>query len=408
MVDRIIVVGGGQAASSLMVKLRAQGYEGAIALIGDEPHLPYQRPPLSKKYLAGEMPRERLLLRQSAWYQKNRIDLHLETSVTAIDRDAKQVRLSDGKSLGYDKLALTTGARPRRLPSAIGGDLLGVYLMRDLADADTLSAVMIKGQRVLVIGGGYIGLEAAAEAAKKGLKVTVIEMAERILQRVASKATSDYFRELHQSHGVDIREGLGLQCLQQGKTSAVEARLSEGAALPLDLVVVGIGIQPNSELAAEAGLSIELGAIAVNEFGQTSDPDIFAAGDCASFLWKGQFIRLESVQNANDQAAAVAANMLDQNQPYRPQPWFWSDQYDVKLQIAGLNTGYDDVVCRKGAKEGSQANFYYQGETCLAVDAMNDPVSYNVTKKLLASERPLPKTAAADADLDLKSLLTPV
>lgn len=405
MADRIVVAGAGQAASSLMVKLRNLGYEGRISLIGDEPHLPYQRPPLSKKYLAGEMPRDRLLLRQAAWYEKNRIDCCLDTQLVRIHRAEKQVELSDGQTLGYDKLALTTGARPRRLPSDIGGDLPGIYFMRDLADADALQAMMTAGQRVLVIGGGYIGLEAAAEAAKKGLNVTLVEMAERILQRVACAPTSNYFRRLHQSHGVELLEAVGLDCLRKGTASTIEATLSDGRIMPFDLVIVGIGIQPNSELAVDAGLTIELGAIAVDELGRTSDPAIFAAGDCAAFRWKDQQIRLESVQNANDQAAAVAANLLGQNLPYHPEPWFWSDQYDVKLQIAGLNLGYDDVVQRRGAKEGSQANFYYQGDNCLAVDAMNDPVAYNVTKRLLAAGQPLPKSAAADSDLDLKSLL---
>ncbi|MGI9435681.1 MAG: NAD(P)/FAD-dependent oxidoreductase [Geminicoccaceae bacterium] len=403
--ERIVVIGGGQAASTLLVKLRSLGYEGSIALVGDEPHLPYQRPPLSKKYLAGEMPRERLLLRQAAWFEKNRIDLHLGTTAAAIDRERHEIRLSNGCSLPYDKLALTTGARPRQLARDIGGDLPGVFLMRSLADADALGEAMAPGRRVLVIGGGYIGLEAAAEAAKKGLDVTVIEMADRILQRVACSETSDYFRKLHQAHDVDIREGLGLERLQPGEHTAIQAYLSDGSHLAADLVIVGIGIQPNSELAADAGLQIALGAVAVDDQGRTSDPAIFAAGDCASFSWNGQAIRLESVQNANDQAAAVAANMLGQAQPYRPEPWFWSDQYDVKLQIAGFNLGFDQVISRRGAKEGSQAHFYYRGDRFLAVDAMNDPVSYNVAKKLLAAKQPLPKAAAAAATLDLKLLL---
>jgi len=404
----IIVVGGGQAALSLMVKLRGLGYQDKITLIGNEPHLPYQRPPLSKKYLAGDMPKDRLLLRQATWYEKNRIDLHLDNRVIAIDRPQKQIRLETGARLGYDMLALTTGARPRRLPPEIGGELPGVYLMRDLADADALKEVMAEGQRLLVVGGGYIGLEAAAEASKKGLDVTLIEMAERLLQRVASKETSDYFRDLHRQHGVTIREGLGLAGLAPGKTALIDATLSDGSGQAFDLVIVGIGIHPNSELARNAGLDIELDAIAVDTTGRTSDPAIFAAGDCAAFPLKGQFIQLESVQNATDQATLVAANMLGENQTYEPDAWFWSDQYDVKLQIAGLNTGYNDVVCRKGAKAGSQSHFYYDGETCLAVDAMNDPTAYNVTKRLLASGLPLPKAMAADPDSDLKGLLKPV
>jgi len=403
--DHIVVIGAGQAASSLMVKLRSQGFEGNITLVGDEPHLPYQRPPLSKKYLAGEMPRDRLLLRQIGWYEKNRVDLKLDTRAIRIDRDMRVLQLSDGEPITYDKLVLATGARPRRLPEAIGGDLSGVFMMRDLADADALSAVMHPGRRVLVIGGGYIGLEAAAEAAKKGLDVTLVEASERILQRVASKETADYFRDLHQSHGVNIREGIGIERLSPGADGRLLAMLGDASTLEVDLVIVGIGILPNSELAAEAGLKTELGAVKVDAFGRTSDPSIFAAGDCACLTWNEQPIRLESVQNAQDQAVNVALNILGESQPYRPQAWFWSDQYDIKLQIAGLNHGYDQVVRRPGSRNGAAAHFYYRGDGLLAVDAMNDPISYNVTKRLLAADRTLPKTAAADPAVDLKAFL---
>ncbi len=403
--DRIVVIGAGQAASSLMVKLRNLGFEDDIVLVGDEPHLPYQRPPLSKKYLAGEMPRERLLLRQAGWYEKNRIDARLGKNAIRIDRTARRVELSDGDAIAYDRLALTTGARPRRLPSAVGGDLPNVFTMRDLADADALSAAMTPGRRLLVIGGGYIGLEAAAEAAKKGLEVTLIEAAERILQRVASSETADYFRELHRTHGVTIREGIGIEELSADAEGVLTAGLGDGARLNADLVVVGIGILPNSEMAAEADLRTELGGIRVDEFGRTSDASIFAAGDCACLDWKGRPVRLESVQNANDQAAIAAINMLGGEQPYQPEPWFWSDQYDVKLQIAGLNHGYDDVVSRRGAADASRAHFYFEGDALLAVDAMNDPVSYNVVKRLLSAGRSLPKASAADPATDLKALL---
>ncbi|MEM8950158.1 MAG: FAD-dependent oxidoreductase [Pseudomonadota bacterium] len=403
--ETIVIIGAGQAASSLMVKLRSQGFDGKILLIGDEPHLPYQRPPLSKKYLAGEMPRERLLLRQAGWYEKNGIDLRLEQNAVRIDRSERHVELASGEVVTYDRLALTTGARPRRLPAAIGGDLPNVFMMRDLADADALSAVMAHGRRVLVIGGGYIGLEAAAEAAKKGLDVTLIEAAERILQRVASSETADYFRDLHHSHGVTIREGAAIERLARGDGDELRAHLGDGATIDADLVVVGIGILPNSELAADAGLEIELGGIKVDEFAQTSDPLIFAAGDCVCLDWKGQPVRLESVQNATDQAANAAINMLGGDQPYQPEPWFWSDQYDVKLQIAGLNHGYDDVIRREGATDASRAHFYFGGDRLLAVDAMNDPVSYNVVKRLLSAGRSIPKSSAADPATDLKALL---
>ena len=403
--ERIVVIGAGQAASSLMVKLRSLGFEGDILLIGNEPHLPYQRPPLSKKYLAGEMPRERLLLRQAAWYEKNRISLRLDHAAVAIDRDAKTVSLSNGETLAFDKLALTTGARPRPWPVDLGGDLPGVFTMRDLADADALSDAMVSGQRILVIGGGYIGLEAAAEAAKKGLDVTLIEAADRILQRVASEETADYFRDLHCSHGVTIREGTGIERLSAREEGGLEATLRDGSVLAADLAVVGIGILPNSELAVEAGLEIELGAIRVDVFGRTADPSIYAAGDCTCLAWKGEPVRLESVQNAQDQSVNVAINMLGGDEPYQPEPWFWSDQYDVKLQIAGLNHGYDAVIARPGLKEGSAAHFYYEGEALLAVDAMNDPIAYNVVKRLLAAGRTLAKSAAADPDADLKAIL---
>lgn len=405
ILKRVVIIGAGQAASSLMVSLRGQGFEGDITLVGDEPHLPYQRPPLSKKYLAGEMPRERLLFRQEAWYKKNRIDLRLDQRAISIDRQSREIELSDGERIPFDRLALTTGARPRRLPAAMGGDLPNVFTMRDLADADALSAVMQPGRRVLVIGGGYIGLEAASAAAKMGMDVKLIEAAKRILQRVASEQTADYFWHLHQSHGVTIREDIGLEGLTTGDEGSLSARLSDGSALAIDLVIVGIGILPNSELAAEAGLAIENHAVAVDAFGCSSDPAIFAAGDCACCSWHGQPVRLESVQNAQDQAVNAAHNMLKKQQPYQPQPWFWSEQYDVKLQIAGLNLGYDQIIQRQGAKSGSAAHFYYNGEKLLAVDAMNDPVSYNVTKRLLAADRSLPKAAAANSDVDLKTFL---
>jgi 3-phenylpropionate/trans-cinnamate dioxygenase ferredoxin reductase subunit len=326
--------------------------------------------------------------------------------VVRIDPTAKQVELSDGETITYDRLALTTGARPRRLPADIGGDLPNVFLMRDLADADALSTAMRPGMRALVIGGGYIGLEAAAEAAKKGLQVTLIEAAERILKRVAAEETADYFRALHQAHGVTVCEAVGIERLSPTDGDRLVVTHGDGRTLDVDLAIIGIGISPNSELAAEAGLAVELGGIQVDAFGRTSDPSIFAAGDCACLAWKGRPVRLESVQNAQDQAVNVAFNMLSENRPYQPEPWFWSDQYDVKLQIAGLNHGYDNVVQRPGSKDGVAAHFYYQGDTFLAVDAMNDPVSYNVAKRLLAADRSLPKAKAADPDADLKALLT--
>ncbi|MFC6686754.1 NAD(P)/FAD-dependent oxidoreductase [Jhaorihella thermophila] len=402
--SHIVVIGAGQAGCSLVAKLRKEGFEGRITLIGAEPAPPYQRPPLSKAYLLGEMTRERLFLRPESFYAEQDIDLRLGTPVTAIDRDARTVALGD-EVLAYDQLALTTGSDPRRLPAAIGGDLGGVFTVRTLADIDAMAPHVVEGARALIVGGGYIGLEAAAVCAKKGVRVTVVEMAERILQRVAAKETSDYFRALHARHGVEIREGLGLERLIGVEGKVTGAVLADGNELEVDFVVVGVGITPSTALAESAGLAIDNG-IAVDALGRSSDPAIWAAGDCASFPWRGGRLRLESVPNAIDMAECVAANMLGAGTPYAPKPWFWSDQYDVKLQIAGLNTGYDRVITRPG--DGQSVSFwYYQGDTLLAVDAINDPRAYMIGKKLIEAGRSPDPQAVADPGTDLKALLRP-
>ncbi|HWT96554.1 MAG TPA: FAD-dependent oxidoreductase [Terriglobales bacterium] len=402
MTDPIIIIGAGQAGAALAAKLRELGYADPITLIGDEPALPYQRPPLSKKYLSGDLGLDRLLVRPASWYQDQRIDVQTGHAVAAIDPARKMIRLGDGRILPFGKLALTTGSRPRRLPAAIGGDFGGVFTMRDLKDADAIAPHLQPGKRLLIVGGGYIGLEAAAVAAAKGLSVNLIEMADRILQRVAAAETSDYFRELHRRHGVDLREAMGLRRLIGAAGQVTAAELADGARLDVDLVIVGIGISPNDDLARAAGLAVEDGII-VDEFCRTSAPDIFAAGDCARFTWHGLPTRLESVQNAIEQGERAAAAMLGAAAPYDPVPWFWSDQYDVKLQIAGLNRGYDSVVLRPGKRPGSQSIWYFQGERLLAVDAMNDALAYAFGKKILEAGRSLPKAAAADPATDLKS-----
>ncbi len=396
----IVVIGAGQAGCSLVAKLRALGHEGKITLIGEEADPPYQRPPLSKAYLLGEMDRERLYLRPESFYAENDITLKLSDTAVSVDRKDKVV-VAGGETIPYDKLALTTGSVPRQLPPAIGGDLSGVHVVRTLADVDAMAPACVEGARVLIIGGGYIGLEAAAVCAKLGMKVTLVEMAERILQRVAAPETSDYFRELHSAHGVDIREGVGLDRLT-GDGAVSGAVLSDGTTLDLDMVIVGIGITPASGVAEACGLTMDNG-IAVDEFGRTSDPDIYAAGDCASFPYRGERIRLESVQNAIDQAENAAENMLGKEVEYVPQPWFWSDQYDVKLQIAGLNTGYDKIVVR--IKDDARSHWYFKGDTLLAVDAMNAPRAFMVAKRLLAMGKlPSPETVA-DTSIVIKDLL---
>ncbi|MEM7301456.1 MAG: FAD-dependent oxidoreductase [Pseudomonadota bacterium] len=397
-----IVIGAGQAGSSLTAKLRSSGFDGDITLIGLEPVPPYQRPPLSKAYLMGDMSLDRLLLRPESFYADQNIALKLNAAVTGIDRDKQEIIL-EGKRLRYDQLALTTGSDPRRLPASMGGDLEGVHVVRNLADVDAMAPGIVSGKRALIVGGGYIGLEAAAVASKSGMEVTLVEMADRILQRVAAPQTSDYFRNRHQDHGVSIREGIGLKRLiGDGKVTGAE--LSDGSTLDVDMVIVGVGIQPASGLAEAADLVCENG-ISTDKFGRTSDPHIWAAGDCASFEFRGSRIRLESVQNAIDQAECVATNMLGAEKPYDPKPWFWSDQYDVKLQIAGLNTGYTEVVIRENAAPNSVSHWYYEGETFRAVDAMNDPRAYMVGKRLLEMGKNPDKTAVQNPETDLKTLM---
>ena len=398
---RVVVIGAGQAGAALVAKLRSLGHAGQVTLIGAEPAPPYQRPPLSKAYLMGEMAEERLWLRAPDFYAENAITLRLGTPVAAIDRGAKTVTLGD-EVLGYDALALTTGSDARTLPAAIGGALPGVYTVRTLADVDAMKAEFQPHRRVVIIGGGYIGLEAAAVAAKLGLDVTVLEMAPRILQRVAAPETSDHFRALHSAHGVKILESTGLDHLL-GTTRVTGAQLTDGREIPADFVIAGVGITPATALAGAAGLTLDNG-IATDAYGRTSDPAIWAAGDCASFPWQGGRLRLESVGNAIDMAEAVAANILGADHPYAAQPWFWSDQFDCKLQIAGLNTGYDTITTRRG--EGDAVSFwYYRGDTLLAVDAMNDPRAYMVGKRLIEGGKSPIKAEIEDPATDLKALL---
>jgi len=398
--SNIVVVGAGQAGASLVAKLRKLGHQGGITLIGEEPAPPYQRPPLSKAYLLGNMDLERLYLRPASYYAENNIALLTSKTALSIDRDAKTVDV-DGTPIPYGQLALTTGSTPRTLPAAIGGALKGVHTVRSLADVDAMAPAFVKGARILIVGGGYIGLEAAAVAALSGMKVTLIEMADRILQRVASPETSAYFRALHASHGVDIREQTGLERLT-GEDHVTGAILCDGTELPCDIVIVGIGVTPNVKLAEDAWITLDNG-IAVDIKGRTSDPFIWAAGDCTSLPYRGARIRLESVQNAIDQAECVAGNMLGADKDYVPMPWFWSDQYDTKLQIAGLNTGYDRIVTRGS---GEAVSFwYYCGDTLLAVDAMNDARAYMVGKRLIEMGKSPDPAVIADAEVDLKPLL---
>ncbi|MEJ6395743.1 FAD-dependent oxidoreductase [Gymnodinialimonas sp. 2305UL16-5] len=399
--DQVTVVGAGQAGASCVAKLRTDGFGGKITLIGDEAVPPYQRPPLSKAYLLGDMALDRLFLRPEAWYAENNIDLRLGAAVEAVDAGEKTLRLA-GEILSYDALVIATGSSPRRLPAKIGGDLAGVHVVRDLADVDAMEPEVTEGRRALIVGGGYIGLEAAAVARKRGMDVTLIEAAPRILGRVAAEETADYMRALHEGHGVTILEGVGIDHLTGAEGKVVGAVLSNCADMRVDMVIVGIGITPNTALAEMAGVACNNG-IVTDLKGRTSDPAIWAAGDCTSLSYRGERIRLESVQNAIDQAEAVAKNILGADEDYVPKPWFWSDQYDLKLQIAGLSTGYDYVAVRDGGK--ARSHWYYAGDTLLAVDAMNDPRGYMIGKRLIEAGKSPSAEIVADPNSDLKALL---
>ncbi len=400
----IAVIGGGQAGHSAAARLRSLGYEGRITLICGEQEPPYQRPPLSKKFLLDQFARTRLYLRGESFYSDNDIELRLGTWCQHIDIDSKRIDCGDD-SIPFDKLIIATGSHPRTVGAPMGGNLAGIHTIRSLADSDRIKSELDKCARAIVIGGGYIGLEAAASLKSKGLDVTVVEAAERILQRVSARETSTRLHALHRRHGVEILENAPLKQFEgdaQGRVTA--AILEDGRRIAADLAIVGIGVLPTTALAERTGLALENG-IRTDINCRTSVPFVFAAGDCASFPWKTVRIRLESVQNAIEQGEAAAANALGAKQAYEPVPWFWSDQYDVKLQIAGLGHGHDRIICRQGPSSSAVSHWYFRGNEFLAVDAINDARSYMVGKKLLEAGKSPHHQTVADPDSHLAALL---
>jgi 3-phenylpropionate/trans-cinnamate dioxygenase ferredoxin reductase subunit len=404
----IVIVGAGQAALTLAETLRRGGDTRPITMIGAEAHPPYQRPPLSKAYLSGGMPRDRLWLKPLDWYAANGIDLVLGVDVTAIDRQRGQVSLSDGGVKAYGDLVLATGSRPRPFPAESGGALPGVHVIRGIDDIDRLQSELTEARRVLVIGGGYIGLEAAAVARILGKTVTLIEAGPRILARVACNRTADMVRSLHEGHGVDLREGLGVEALAKGPDGRLSgAHLSDGTEVAADLVIVGIGGIANDALARKAGLACGDGAggIHVDATCRTSDPRILAVGDVALFNLGHGPVRLESVQNACDQARAAAVTLMGKPEPYAPVPWFWSDQYDRKLQIAGVNAGADRTIFRHGRQPGTGSVWYFRHGAFVAVDALSDPRAYMSGKRWLETGGTPCPDRLADPDIDLRDAL---
>ena len=403
MSDHLVIVGGGQAAAQAVQSLRQQNFPGAITLLCDEPYPPYQRPPLSKKYFAGELPRERLLLRPAAFYAEKGVTLELNTRVEEIEPAARRIRLHDGRTLAYDRLLLATGSRPRVCPVS-GADLPGVHYLRTIADVDGIIAALAPGARVLLVGAGYIGLEVAASARQRGFDVTVLEAADRVMSRTVSAEVSAFYEACHRAAGVAIHCGAGVHAFHgPSRLSAVEA--SDGRRFACDIAIVGIGVEPNVELAARAGLICSNG-IVVDELARTADPRIFAAGDCTNHPHPllERRVRLESVPNAIHQAKVAAGSLVGVPTPYSEVPWFWSDQYDLKLQIAGLSTGYDEVVMRGDVAARSFAAFYLKGGQLLAVDAVNSPREFIAGKKLVASRARIAPEVLRDAKVDLTTL----
>ena len=398
----IVIVGGGQAAGQAAASLRQEGYQGRIVVVGEEPHVPYQRPPLSKQYLAGEYGLERVYLRPAKFYESKNVQVRCGVRVQSIDAKAQTIACSDGQELAYDKLLLATGARPRRL-DAPGSQLPGVYYLRTVADVDAIKRDFQPGRRIAIVGGGYIGLEVAAVAVQMGLRATILEMAPRILPRVAMPAMSAFYHALHAGEGVAIRTDARVQAFAGGdRLTAVV--LADGEQLQADLAVVGVGILPNVELAEAAGLECDDG-IMVNEHTRTSDPHIYAAGDCTNHPnpLLGRRLRLESVPNAMEQSRVAAANMAGKPKEYAAMPWFWSDQYDLKLQMVGFPAEGDVCVMRGDPAARQFASFYVREGVLVAADAVNSAREFMAARQLVG--KPVDPARLEDSGTEMKTIV---
>ncbi len=390
MINKIVVVGAGQAGVQAAQTLRQKGYAGELVMLGNEPQPPYQRPPLSKKLLSGDVEPDALFIRPEAFYQANSIDLKVNAHVDRIDLEKKSITLADGEEVSWEKLLLTTGTRARDLPLP-GADLEGVVTLRSLDDVEFIRQFFVPGKKLVVIGGGYIGLEVTAVAKRMGLDVVVLEAQERLLKRVVSPDISSFFHRLHSINGAELFCGTDATSIEgaDGKVSFV--KLADGSEISCDLVLSAVGAIPNAELAEAAGLDVDDG-ILVDGAGQTSDEDIFACGDCVRFYSEryGRSIRLESVQNAIDQAKTVAAALTDPDHyhghNYDPLPWFWSDQYHIKLQIAGLSNGYDEAVLVGDISSDSFYVAYLEKGRLIAVDSINHPRSHMMARRVIGQE----------------------
>ena len=402
----ILIVGAGHAGAQAAIALRQRKFEGTIALLGDEPELPYERPPLSKDYLAGDKPFERIMIRPAAFWEERDIATLLGRKVTAVDATAHQVTTEDGGTIGYGSLIWATGGSPRKL-SCAGHSLRGVHSVRNRADVDRMIAELPDVNRVVVIGGGYIGLEAAAVLTKLGKHVTVLEALDRVLARVAGEPLSRFFEAEHRAHGVDLRTGVAVECIEESDGAATGVRLADGAILACEMVIVGIGIIPAVEPLLAAGAEGGNG-VAVDAQCRTSLPDVLAIGDCAAHanrFAEGAVIRLESVQNATDQANTVAKLLCGEPEVYDAVPWFWSNQYDIRLQTMGLSIGYDQTILRGDPATRSFSVIYLKAGRVLALDCVNMTRDYAQGRALvLAGATPDP-ALLADPETPLKSLV---
>ncbi len=399
-----VIVGTGQAGFQAAASLRAEGYAEPITLIGEESHIPYQRPPLSKEFALGQQDFESIQLRPQAFYQDHRIELLAGQKVMAIDRVARSVTLDSGRRIPYEKLVLAVGSRNRRL-RVPGAELDGVVYLRSLDEAMVIRDCLEIAGQVVIIGGGFIGLELAAVARTLGKTVTVLEALPRLMSRAVPPVISEFFQKLHTEKGVRVVCGAAVTKIDGSAGNVRNVALSDGSRFPADLMIVGIGVGPNVELARDAALPVANG-IVVDEYLQTADENVFAIGDCVEFpcVFASARIRLESVQNAADQAQCVAATIAGRRNAYKALPWFWTDQYDVTLQMAGISQGHDRVVTRGSAETRKLSAFYFRENRLIAIDSINRPLDHMVGRKLMAAGVRVTPEEAADESFDLKKL----
>ena len=403
MKNDVVIIGAGHAGGMTAISLRQRQYQGSITLIGEENFLPYQRPALSKGFLAGEIEEKRLYLKSQDYFDKNNIRIIRNCKVVAIDRNNKTIVLENQKQLGYEKLVIATGSIVNKLKTS--SRATDLYYLRTIRDSLKIREKLRSKNKITIIGAGYIGLEIASIATKKNLEVSVLELENRVMGRVVSAEVSDFFQKKHQSEGVEFKFNTSITDIEdRGKQKRII--YSDGSFLNTDVVVIGVGIKPNIELAISSGLKCDNG-ILVDVNGQTSDPHIFAVGDCSNHpnnIFK-QRLRLESVQNAVEQAKSIAAFIAGSHKPYQEVPWFWSDQYNIKLQIAGISQDHDHRVVRGYPEEEKFAVFYQKEKRLIAVDAINSPKEFMVGKKWIAKQAQIPFDLIRNVDVNLKKIV---